>query len=43
MENVIITGGSGFVGSNTVKYFLSKGCKVLSIDRAEKSSFERLD
>ena len=40
MENVIITGGSGFVGSNTVKYFLSQGCKVLSIDRAEKGSFE---
>lgn len=40
MENVIITGGSGFVGSNTVKYFLSQGCNVLSIDRVEKSQFE---
>lgn len=40
MENVIITGGSGFVGSNTVKYFLSQGVKVLSIDRAEKSALE---
>lgn len=40
MENVIIIGGSGFVGSNTVKYFLSQGCKVLSIDRTEKGTFE---
>jgi nucleoside-diphosphate-sugar epimerase len=40
MENVIITGGNGFVGSNTVKYFLNQGVKVLSIDRGEKSSFE---
>ena len=40
MENVIITGGSGFVGSNTVKYFLEQGCKVLSVDRAEKNPYE---
>ncbi len=40
MKNVIITGGSGFVGSNTVKYFLGQGMKVLSIDIAEKASFE---
>ena len=40
MKNVIITGGNGFVGSNTVRYFLSQGVKVLSIDRAEGSSFE---
>lgn len=40
MENVIITGGSGFVGSNAVKYFLSQGCKVLCVDRTEKSPFE---
>ena len=40
MENVIITGGSGFVGRNTVKCFLSHGCKVLSIDRTEKGPFD---
>lgn len=39
MENVIITGGCGFVGSNTVKYFLENGIKVLSIDRAEKNNY----
>ena len=40
MKNVIITGGNGFVGSNTVKYFLSQGVKVLSVDLADKASFE---
>ena len=39
MENVIITGGSGFVGSYTSKYFLTQRCNVLSIDRAEKGPF----
>lgn len=40
MENVIITGGNGFVGGNTVRYFLSQGCKVLSVDRADAPAFE---
>lgn len=40
MENVIITGGNGFVGGNTVRYFLSQGCRVLSIDRADAPAFE---
>lgn len=40
MKNVIITGGNGFVGSNTVRYFLDKGMHVLSIDCAEKPIFE---
>lgn len=40
MENVIITGGNGFVGSNTVKYFLSQGIKVLSIGTAKMAPFE---
>ncbi len=40
MNNVIITGGSGFVGSNTVRCFLEHGCGVLSISRTEKLPFE---
>lgn len=39
MENVIITGGNGFVGSNTVRYFLDRGIHVLSVDMAEKAAF----
>lgn len=33
MKNVIITGADGFVGSYTVKKFLSEGINVLAIDR----------
>lgn len=35
MKNVIITGADGFVGSFTVKQFLSNGCNVLAIDMNE--------
>ncbi len=33
MKNVVITGADGFVGSNTVNYFLKQGVKVLAVDR----------
>lgn len=36
MENVIITGADGFVGSYTVKHFIDNGCKVLALDMGEK-------
>ena len=32
MQNVVITGADGFVGSNTVKYFLQQGINVLALD-----------
>ena len=37
MERVIITGADGFVGSNTVEYFLQQGVEVLAIDIPEAS------
>ena len=36
MKNVIITGADGFVGSYTVKAFLSHGVNVLAMDLPEK-------
>lgn len=35
MQNVIITGADGFVGSYTVKHFLAHGKNVLALDIAE--------
>ena len=35
MKRVIITGGNGFVGSNTVEYFIKQGVEVVSIDIAD--------
>ncbi|MDO5521890.1 MAG: NAD(P)-dependent oxidoreductase [bacterium] len=32
MRRVIITGGDGFVGSNTVNYFLKQGVEVVALD-----------
>lgn len=36
MQNVIITGADGFVGSNVADYFLSQDIKVLAIGRKDK-------
>lgn len=35
MERVIITGADGFVGSNTVEYFIQQGVEILAIDISE--------
>lgn len=35
MKKVIISGADGFVGSNTVEYFLSQGVEVLALDIGE--------
>jgi nucleoside-diphosphate-sugar epimerase len=29
---ILVTGGSGFIGTNLIEYFLSKGVEILSID-----------
>lgn len=36
MRKVIITGADGFIGSNTVRYFLEQGVEVLAIDMLDE-------
>ena len=37
MEKVIVTGGSGFIGSNLIKYLLQKKFFVINIDKSQYS------
>ena len=39
---ILITGGSGFIGTNTVDYYLSKGFEVLNIDKKAPRKKEHL-
>ena len=38
--NILISGGSGFIGSNFIKYFFSKfnNFKIINIDKLSHSS-----
>ena len=39
MKKVIVTGGSGFIGSNLVKFLLKKNYYVINIDKLSKKRF----
>ena len=34
MKRILITGGSGFIGTNLVEFYIAEGCHVLNIDVA---------
>lgn len=40
MTRILVTGGSGFIGTNVVEHFLSKGYEVLSIDIARPQDID---
>ncbi|MCX7699125.1 MAG: NAD-dependent epimerase/dehydratase family protein, partial [Candidatus Goldbacteria bacterium] len=42
MKKIIITGGSGFIGTNYVDYALEKGCEILNIDIKEPYKKEHI-
>ena len=42
MKTVLITGASGYLGSNIIKYFLNHKIKIIILKR-KKSNFKRIN
>ena len=38
MNKILITGGSGFIGTNFINYISKKKCKILNIDKISNIS-----
>ena len=38
MKNIIVTGGSGFIGTNLVNYLINKNFFVINLDKLTYSS-----
>ena len=43
MENILITGGAGFIGSHLADRLLSEGCKVVVLDNLSRGRLSNLD
>ena len=43
MKHILVTGGAGFIGSNTVKYALDKGLTVSVLDSFENAVMSKDD
>ena len=42
MKKVIVTGGSGFIGSNLVKYLIKKKYFVINVDKLTYSANKKI-
>ena len=40
MQNIVITGASGFVGTNLTKMFIDEGCNVIAVNRKDLQNIE---
>lgn len=43
MQKIIVTGGCGLIGSETVRYLIGRGFKVVSIDKIDPLPFRKVD
>lgn len=43
INNILITGGAGFIGSNLVKRLVNKNCNITIIDNLERGRFEYIE
>ena len=43
MKHILVTGGAGFIGSNTVRYALNKGLAVSVLDSFENAVISKTD
>ena len=41
MKNILVTGGSGFIGSNFVNFLIEKGFKVINLDKLTYAGNEK--
>ena len=41
MKNILVTGGSGFIGSNFVNFLSEKGFKVINLDKLTYAGNEK--
>ena len=43
MKNILVTGGTGFLGANICKYLIQTGCKVTVFDNNFRGKIQRLE